>query len=406
MKKIKLHWQILFSLLLAIVFGALFPQHVEFVSWLGIIFMNALKMVVVPLVFCSLVAGVSNIGLERNLGRLGIKTLAYYLSTSLLAILTGLVLVNIFKPGAGKSDLIKSLPAAKAPESKHISETLLDIVPVNIFEAFSNNGKMISIILFAILFGFFIIKVNPPHKKVLTSFFKGAFEVMMKITLLIIKFAPFGIFGIVSGVVAEQADLFDLAKRLANFMWVVFLGLGIHSLLTLPFILFFVGKINPVKQIKAVGSALLTAFSTASSNATLPLTMETIEDNAGVSNKISSFTLPLGATINMDGTALYELVVVGFITQIYGMELSIGQQLIVVLTALLSSIGTAGIPMASYAAMAIIFSAIDLPIAAIALILPIDRPLDMLRTATNVFGDTCGAAVIAASEGEKLNVKL
>jgi len=226
----------------------------------------------------------------------------------------------------------------------------------------------------------------------------------MKITLFIIRFAPLGIFGIVSKVVAEQTDLSGLAMRLGKFMLVVVAGLAIHSLFTLPLILRFVGKVNPVKHIKAVGVALLTAFSTASSNATLPLTMESVENNAGVSNKISSFTLPLGATINMDGTALYELVVVGFVAQLYGIDLSITQQLIVVLTALLSSIGTAGVPMASYVTMTIIFTAIGLPFEAIALILPIDRPLDMLRTATNVFGDTCGAITVAASEGEKLKI--
>jgi Na+/H+-dicarboxylate symporter len=189
-------------------------------------------------------------------------------------------------------------------------------------------------------------------------------------------------------------------------MLVVILGLAIHSGLTLPLILRFIGKINPLKHVRAVRTALLTAFSTASSNATLPLTLEEVENNAGVSNKISSFTLPLGATINMDGTALYELVVVGFVAQLYGIDLSIGQQFIIVVTALLSSIGTAGVPMASYVTMSIIFTAVGLPFEAIALILPIDRPLDMLRTGVNVLGDTVGAVTIASSEGETLTSHL
>lgn len=401
--KLKLHWQILIAIFLSILYGLCLPQYISYVSWIGELFIRSLKMVVVPLVFCSMISGVTNVGQEGGLGRLGLKTLAYYFGTSLLAILTGLILVNTFKPGIGASGLISSTLKNPNIEVKPLRETLIEIIPTNIFEALS-GGQMLSIILFAIMFGYFITQINTPYRKTLENFFNGAFEVMMKITLLIIRFAPLGIFGIVSKVVAEQANLYVLALSLGKFMLVVILGLIIHSLLTLTSALYFIGKINPLKHIRAVSTALLTAFSTASSNATLPLTMESVEDNAGVSNKISSFTLPLGATINMDGTALYELVVVGFVAQLYGIDLSLSQQLIVILTALLSSIGTAGVPMASYVTMTIIFSAVGLPFEAMALIIPVDRPLDMLRTAINVFGDTCGATIIASSEGEKLKV--
>jgi Na+/H+-dicarboxylate symporter len=403
MRKIALHWQILIAIIASVLFGIFFPDLTNYVSWLGTIFLRALKMVVVPLVFCSLISGVTSIGSEGNLGRLGLKTIGFYFLTSLIAILTGLFLVNIFKPGTGTELLQNELSGSPEMTETPLSQTLIEIIPTNIVEALA-SGNMLSIILFAMLFGFFITKINNPYRENLETFFQAVFQVMMKITLLIIKFAPLGIFGIVSKVVAEQSDLGELAMRLGKFMLIVIAGLLIHGMFTLPMILRFIGKINPIKHIRSVGVALLTAFSTASSNATLPLTMESIEENVGVSNKISSFTLPLGATINMDGTALYELVVVGFVAQLYGIDLSFTQQLVVVLTALLSSVGTAGVPMASYVTMTIIFTAVGLPFEAIALILPVDRPLDMLRTATNVFGDTCGATVIASSEGEKLKI--
>ena len=226
---------------------------------------------------------------------------------------------------------------------------------------------------------------------------------MMKITLFIIRLAPLGIFGLVAVIAAEQSAGYTLFISLGKYVLTVITGLLFHTLITLPLILLIVGKINPLKHYKAMATPLITAFSTASSNATLPVTMEAVEDKAGVSNRISGFTLPLGATINMDGTALYELVVAGFVAQIYGIDLTFGQQFILVTTALLASIGTAAIPMASLVTMTIIFSAVGLPFEAVALILPVDRPLDMLRTATNVFSDTCGASIIAASEGEKIH---
>jgi proton glutamate symport protein len=227
---------------------------------------------------------------------------------------------------------------------------------------------------------------------------------MMKITLFVIKFTPLGVFGIVAKQISTSPDLVQLAIGLGKFMITVIIALVVHAFITLPVISKFIGKVNPVKHFKNMTTPLLTAFSTSSSNATLPLTMEAVEHNSGVSNKITSFTLPLGATINMDGTALYECVAAMFIAQAYGVDLSIFQQFIVVITALLTSIGAAGIPMASLVMITVILTQVGLPLEGVGLILAVDRPLDMLRTATNVWSDSCGAVIVAKSEGEILNV--
>ncbi len=406
--KLQLHWQILISLLLAVLYGLFLNEHVIYVSWMGYLFLKGLKMVIIPLVLSSIISGVTNIGNAENLGRLGLKTLAYYISTSLFAIVTGLLLVNLFQPGIG-ADLgfvqeVEGLSVAK----ESFGETLLNIVPDNLFVAFA-NGKILSVIFFALLFGFFITRVDAKSKNVLSGFFDSVFEVMMQITLFIIKFTTLGVFGIVAGVVADQAGdtekLMEIVGRLGLYMLTVLLALGIHATVTLPLILRVLGKGDPRKHFNAVTTALLTAFSTSSSSATLPLTMEAVEHNSGVSNKITSFTLPLGATVNMDGTALYECVAAMFIAQAYGVELTFLQQVIVVITALLASIGAAGIPMAGLVMITIILSTVGLPLEGVGLILAVDRILDMCRTSVNVWSDTCGAAVIASSEGEKLKIQ-
>jgi Na+/H+-dicarboxylate symporter len=285
-----------------------------------------------------------------------------------------------------------------------LRDTLINIIPDNIFSVFSDNGQMLSVIFFALLFGFFITKVPERSSKILTDAFNAVFEVMMKVTLFIIRFTPLGIFGLVAARVAQQEDLGALVESLGLYMLVVIIALSIHAVITLPLLSRFIGKINPLKHFKAMQTPLLTAFSTSSSNATLPLTIQAVEENDGVSNKISSFTLPLGATINMDGTALYECVAVIFIAQAYGIELSFGQQIIVVITALLASIGAAGIPMAGLVMITIILTAVGLPLEGVGLILAVDRILDMFRTSVNVWSDSCGAVIIARTEGEKLNV--
>jgi Na+/H+-dicarboxylate symporter len=239
---------------------------------------------------------------------------------------------------------------------------------------------------------------------VLKEFFTAVFEVMMKVTLFVIRFTPFGIFGIVAKTVADQEDLGGLVTSMGLYMLTVILALAIHAMITLPVIVKYIGKANPLKHFKNMTTPLLTAFSTSSSGATLPLTIQAVEEKSGVSNKISSFTLPLGATVNMDGTALYECIAAIFIAQAYGVELSFVQQIIIVFTALLASIGAAAIPMAGLVMITVILTAVGLPLEGVGLILAVDRILDMFRTATNVWSDSCGAVVIAKSEGESLKV--
>lgn len=408
MLKLKLHWQILIGFLTAILIGLYLTEYVEYITWMGDLFLRALKMIIVPLILSSIVSGVANLGSGESLGRLGIKTLTYYLSTSTFAIIVGLLFVNLLQPGVG-SDLGLSKSIEELAVTKQsFGDTLLKIVPENIFDSFL-QGDMLSIIFFSIIFGYFITKVDKKYSTQLTDFFNSTFEVMMKITLFIIKFAPLGILGIVAGIVAEQAGnteaLIDMVGRLGIYMLAVLFALAVHAGITLPLILKFVGKVNPWLHFKAMTTPLLTAFSTSSSNATLPLTMEAVESEVGVSNEITSFTLPLGATVNMDGTALYECVAAMFIAQAYGVELGFLEQVIVVLTALLASIGAAGIPMAGLVTITIILSAVGLPLEGVGLILSVDRILDMCRTTVNVWSDSCGAAVIAKTEGETLKIE-
>jgi len=404
MLKIKLHWQILIALLVAVIYGMFFTEYVNYVTWMGELFLRALKMIIVPLILTSIVSGVANIGDAHNLGRLGLKTFAYYISTSFFAILTGLILVNIIQPGVGADLGLKSEVPELAATSGDLGDIIMRMVPTNIFDSLA-SAQMLSIIFFSILFGFSITRINDKYKVILTDFFNGGFEVMMKITHFVIKFTPLGILGIVAGVVAEQADnLMSLVGSLGLYMSAVLLGLIFHAFITLPLIIKLIAKVNPLLHAKALSAPLLTAFSTSSSSATLPLTLNAVENNSGVSNKITSFVLPLGATVNMDGTALYECVAAMFIAQAYGIELGFLMQLVVVITALLASIGAAGIPMAGLVMISVILSAVGLPLEGLGLILAVDRFLDMCRTTVNVWSDSCGAVTIAKTEGETLKV--
>jgi Na+/H+-dicarboxylate symporter len=402
MKKPALHWQILIALVLAVLFGMYAKDYVPWVSWMGEVFLRALKMIIIPLIFSSLVAGVVNIGSASNLGRLGFKTIIYYVTTSTFAILTGLFFVNLIQPGIG-ADLNLAREVEGIAGHQPLSRTLIELIPENIFAAFTRSD-MLSIIFFAMLFGFFSTRVKTRFKNTISDFFNAVFEVMMQVTHFVILFTPLGIFGIVAEVVSEQKDLLALVQSMGKYMGVVLLGLSLHAFITLPLLLRLIGKVNPLKHFRALTTPLLTAFSTSSSGATLPLTMDAVEHKSGVSPKITSFTLPLGATINMDGTALYECVVAMFIAQAYGVDLSITQQAVVVLTALLASIGAAGIPMAGLVMISVVLTAVGLPLEGVGLVLAVDRILDMFRTATNVWSDSCGAVIIARSEGEKLKV--
>jgi len=404
MKKIPLHWQILIALILAIIYGLIFDEKaVSYVSWMGDVFLRALKMLIIPLIISSLISGIANIGSGSNLGRLGLKTISYYVLTSLMAIITGQILVNIIRPGVGADLNFSHKVEGLADTHRTLGETLIEMIPQNIFQAFNNND-MLAIIFFAVLFGFFVTRAGNENREVLKKAFNAIFEVMMKITMFVIRFTPLGIFGIVAKVVSEQDDLMGLASRMSLYMGTVILALAIHFFVTLPLIVKFIGKVKPFRHMKNMSTPLLTAFSTSSSGATLPLTITAVEKRSGVSNKISSFTLPLGATINMDGTALYECVAAIFIAQAYGVELSLVQQGVIVLTALLASIGAAAIPMAGLVMITVILTAVGLPLEGVGLILAVDRILDMFRTCTNVWSDSCAAVVIAKSEGETLSV--
>ena len=417
MKKLKLHWQILIALLLAVISGSLAGTSSEFLGirifavfdFIGTLFLNALKMLIVPLVVSSIIVGIAGIGSGGAFGRLGIKTLLYYLTTSLFAILVGLSIVNMVAPGVvdgapakhliGMSENIDDVVAkVEGRSTGDLVEVFLRMVPTNVVAA-AADGQMLGLIFFSLLFGFFMTKIEEVYAEKMYNFWQGVFQVMMKITDWVMKFAPIGVFGLVAKVVASTG--YSAFVPLAWFFFSVLAGLAVHLLFVLPLLLYFVGRVNPLRHFRAMAPALLTAFSTSSSAATLPLTMECVEKNAGVSNRTSSFVLPLGATVNMDGTALYECVAAMFIAQAYGIELGFVQQFTIVLMALVTSIGVAAIPSASLVAIAIILAAVGLPVEAIGLILAVDRVLDMCRTSVNIFSDSCGAVIIARITGEE-----
>jgi len=415
--RLKLHWQILIALILAVFAGLAAGENgalfgVTFYSvfgFLGTLFLNALKMLIVPLIASSIIVGIAGIGSSGALGRLGGKTLLYYVSTSLLAILVGLAVVNTITPGIDELGPVKDRIGFSADvssfESKvegkgagDVVQVFLRMVPTNIVSA-AANGQMLGLIFFSLLFGYFMTKIQEDYAEAQFNFWQGVYETMMRITDWVMLFAPIGVFALVAKVVASTG--FDAFKPLAWFFLSVVVALGIHFFLTLPLLLRFIGRVNPVRHYQAMVPALLTSFSTASSSATLPITMECVEKNAGVSNRTSSFVLPLGATVNMDGTALYECVAAMFIAQAYGIELTFATQFTIVLVALLTSIGVAGIPAASLVAISIILATIGLPVEGIGLILAVDRILDMMRTSTNVFSDSCGAVIIGKLQGEQ-----
>jgi proton glutamate symport protein len=367
----------------------------------GDIFIRLLRMVIVPLVFASIVSGVSGIGSGKQLGRLGLKTFIYYLSTSLVAIIIGLLLTNTFLPGKGVILADTHTPSPELEKPASILELLIQIIPLNPVNAAANDN-MLSIIFFSILLGIVITKIKKEHSDYLRNFFQAFFEAVMKLTEMIIKFIPIGIIGLITKAVATSG--IELFSAIGKFMIIVAAGLAIHMLVILPSIFYLCTRINILKHYQAVSSAMITAFSTSSSNATLPVTLRSVEKNIGVSNRISSFIIPMGATINMDGTALYECSVVLFMCQVLHYDLAFTQQLIVVFTALLASVGTAAIPSASLVTIFIITNALGLHDhnvgMIIGLILAIDRPLDMFRTMVNVTSDTIGTVIIAKSEGE------
>ena len=409
MLKLKLHWQILIAMGIGIVLGLIFQNSInssiyQLITSLGVIFVRLLKMVIVPLIFSSIVTGVSGIGGGKSLGRIGFKTFLYYLTTSLCAILIGLTLTNFIQPGVGVSiGQQNSFDHANLAKPGSPADILIRMIPLNPFNA-ASSGDMLGIIFFAIFLGVGLTKVDSKHSDLLRNFFLALFEVMMKITSIIIKFAPLGVLGLITKAVATSG--FGLFTAVGKYMLTIASGLTLHILIVLPLLFYFLTGMNPIQHFKAMRSALATAFATSSSNATLPMTMRCVEENAGVSNKVSSFVLPMGATINMDGTALYECAGVLFISQVLGIELGVSGQFTIIITALLASIGAAGIPSAGLVMIFIVTQAVGFQDADVAVIvgtmLAVDRPLDMMRTMTNIFSDSVGAAIIANSEGEKL----
>ena len=402
--KLALHWQILLAITLAVPAGLYFPVFEKYIHWMGIVFMSALKMVIIPLILSSIITGVANIGSGKDLGKLGLKTFTYYFSTSLLAILTGLFMVNLFKPGEGLKLGFSQSVEGIVTKGTSLTETLKRMVPSNIFEALSSDN-ILGIIVFAIVFGYFITKTEKKYSAPVLDFFQGIFEIIMKLTMFIIKLTPYGVFSIVYSKIVQAGDIVEIAAGMATYFGTVVGALAIHAFVTIPIILLIVARVNPLHHFKAMATPFLTAFSTASSNATLPLTMEAMEHKAGVSNKITGFTLPLGATINMDGTALYECIAAIFVAQIYGLELTFIQQATIVFTTLLASIGAAGIPMAGFVMISIILTAVGLPLEGLGLVLAVDAPLDMMRTTVNVLSDSAGCVTVARLEGEEITYK-
>ncbi|UCD94397.1 MAG: cation:dicarboxylase symporter family transporter, partial [Candidatus Zixiibacteriota bacterium] len=377
------------------VLGGYFVSDVMIhIKFLGTIFLNALKMIVVPLIIASLIIGVTSLGDIRRLGRTAGKTLLYYIATTSFSVLIGIILVNLIRPGMGVPPIGAAVPEfVGGSGQKTVIDVIVGLVPDNIFGA-AAEGQILPLIIFALIFGGVLTAIGAKGRPVI-SFFDGVNAAIMKIVTLIIYFAPIGIFALIGGIVAENREsVHELITALGIYAVTVIIGLIIHATIILPLILKLLGKKRPFEYFLNMGQALATAFTTASSSATLPMTMESVEEKNKVDSRAASFVLPLGATINMDGTALYEAVAAIFIAQIYGIDLSVGAQVIIFFTATLASIGAAAIPEAGLVMMSLVLTAVGLPLEGIGIILAIDWFLDRCRTTVNVWGDSIGAAVI------------
>ncbi|HUV30702.1 MAG TPA: dicarboxylate/amino acid:cation symporter [Acidobacteriota bacterium] len=364
------------------------------ISVIGTVFLNALKMVIVPLIVASMIVGVTSLGDVRKLGRTAGKTLLFYLVTTGFSVFVGLVLVNIISPGSGVEKFGAYVPdLVSESKGKTLVDVLVGLIPANVFKA-AAEGQILPLIVFSLLFGGVLSAAGEKGRPVV-AVFEGINIAIMKLVILVIYFAPVGVMVLIGSIVAENRGTLDqLVSGLGWYSLTVIVGLLVHAVVTLPLILRFFGKRRPFTYFVNMGEALATAFTTASSTATLPVTMELVEEKNRVDKRAASFVLPLGATINMDGTALYEAVAAIFIAQIYGIDLTLGQQVVVFLTATLASIGAAGIPHAGTVMMVFVLTAVDLPLEGIGLIWAVDWFLDRCRTTVNVWGDSIGAAVI------------
>jgi len=399
------HWQVFGAMLLGIAIGftPAGGAFAEYFGWLGTLFMRLLRMIIVPLVITSIISGVASAGGGHVVGRMFGKTLTYYLVSSFLAALTGLMLFNIFNPGRGYpvTDTGADAPELATPDS--LIELIYTLVPSNFFEA-ASAGDMLMIIFFCIVFGVAITTLPEGPRTKIMDLVDALFKAMMALTTGIIKLLPIGVFGLMLTLV--DATGIGAFGNLAKYVGALGTGLGIHFFITLPLLLYFWARVSPWKHVMNMREPLLVAFSTSSSAATLPVTMTTVREKVGVSDRVSSFTLPMGATVNMDGTAVMECVGALFIAQALGADIGFMTQVVVVFTALLASIGAAAVPSAGLVVIFIILGAIgigDNPEAMliVAAMLSIDRPLDMCRTAVNVYSDSCGAAVVGRWEGEE-----
>ncbi len=422
--KLKLHWQIIIGMVLGLIFGiiAAFNGWGSFTSdWIapfGKIFISLLKLIAIPLVLGSLVSGVASLSDLKKLSRIGGKTIAIYISTTVVSVTIGLLIVNLFNPGKSVPEEMrdklqatyqtevqnKEATAEKVKEQGPL-QPLVDMVPSNIFNAASGNRNMLQVVFFAIFLGIGIIQVKGEKGKALLSVFEGLNDVVIKMVDMIMLMAPIGVFALIADTINSiakdnMAQVVELLSALGFYSIVVIFGLIFQTTIVYPSILKFFTPMKLIDFLKGISPAQLLAFSTSSSGATLPVTMERCEKNLGVSEEVSSFVLPLGATINMDGTALYQAVAAVFIAQTLGMDLSLGAQVTIVLTAVLASIGTAAVPGAGIIMLVIILEAINVPSAGIALILGVDRILDMCRTVTNVTGDATVAITVAATENQ------
>ncbi len=421
MKRSKMLVQVVIAIILAIIVGKLVGTEsgifgvtfFELFDLGGQLFLNALTLLVVPLIASAIISGLGQLGKDKSFGRLGGKTFFFYVSTTFLAVLVGLLAVNIMQPGSSYTMQVAQNPtpeSSAAPIPLHgslpndpikaIMQVLLGLIPPNIIAA-AASGNMLAVIFFSLLFGFALAKLGADTALPLLSFWRAALLTLMKVTHLIMRAMPLGVFCLVAKVIATRG--FESIQGLLLFFLTVVAGLVIYCVIALPLFLKSRG-ISPLRHIRALGPALVTAFSTSSSAATLPITMECIEKRSGVSNRICSFVVPLGTSMNMSGSALYECVAALFIAQVYGIPMSIGHQILVVILSLITSMGVAAVPSASLVSIIIILNAMGLPAEGLALIIPVDRILDMCRTTVNVFSDASCAVLVASSEGEPIRV--
>jgi len=419
MKKVPLYIKIIAGMLAGVLFAIVaiqFSGGVKFTrDWIkpfGNIFINMLKLIAVPLILASLIKGVSDLKDISKLSRMGLRSVVLYLFTTVFAVCLGLVIVNIIKPGASISEETRTqmLSAYGGDANKKQQEAvqqkdsgplqfLEDIVPDNIINAASTNSTMLQVIFFALFLGISLILIPAERAKPVKDFFDSFNEVILKMIDLIMKIAPFGVFALMAALVAESPG-FEIFKALGKYALTVLIGLVILIFIFYPVLIFLFTKRNPIQFIKQVYPAQLLAFSTSSSAATLPVTMETVEKRVGVDNEVSSFVLPIGATVNMDGTSLYQAVAAVFIAQAFGMDLGLTAQLGIIVTATLASIGSAAVPSAGMVMLVIVLAQAGIPEAGLALIFAVDRPLDMVRTVANVTSDCTVATIVAKSIGK------